>query len=93
MEFQGLVFFWVPFARCALRGDTRTEERRERVIWYSYLSELLYNTSEFRAKGNPFSFPLVLRKKLREFPSQTLFGLREISQTETAIPLGRFARE
>ena len=35
---------------------------------------------EFRAKGNPFTFPLtfplVLREKLREFPSQILFGLR-----------------
>ena len=52
---------------------------------------------EFRAKGNPLTFPLtfplVLREKLREFPSQILFGLREISQTETAFPLGRFARE
>ena len=52
---------------------------------------------EFRAKGNPLTFPLtfpsVLREKLREFPSQILFGLREISQTETTFPLGRFARE
>ena len=45
---------------------------------------------EFWAKGNPLTFPLtfhlVLREKLREIPSQILFGLREISQTETVFP-------
>ena len=52
---------------------------------------------EFQAKGNPSTFPLTfhlpLREKLREFPSQILFGLRELSQTESAFPLGTFARE
>ena len=65
--------------------------------WYGSLTFSMKHIREFRAKGNPLTFPLtfplVLREKLREIPSQILFGLREISQTETAFPLGRFAWE
>ena len=85
----------------AFRGmEIAKEGNKEMKIFFTYevhtpfaelilLLYLKYNTSiirEFRAKGNPFTFPLALREKLREIPSQILFGLREFSQTEIVFP-------
>ena len=80
VSYQPLVTAEVPTGSLLLDATTKTCN--------SYFSHK--DIREFRARGNsltfPLTFPLVLREKLREFPQQILFGLREISQTETVFP-------
>ena len=59
---------------------------------YPCSSCCIHDNREFWAKGNPLTFPLVLREKLRKFLWQILIGLRELSQTDD-FSLGRILPE